>query len=358
MRNKKTQKDLNLHPAAGIIPFQNIMNQLMERNPSIFSQKIRDLGLKLEGSSLEGLIHKLYSELDDAGIVFKPACYLSDEWGCPHGIPAIGIPFYLVDHELSKIEKEMMLEIEGENEDEMMKLLRHEAGHAFNYAYQLYRTGPWRRIFGKISQPYSDNYRPNPFSKKFVKHLDNWYAQKHPDDDFAETFAVWITPGSNWGRRYKGWGAYKKLEYINKVVKRYGSKDPKVTSIFFDEPVEEMDITLQEYYAKKVDELQSQLPPKFDADLEEIFEKENDQAGIHTSDFIKEHRSEIVNTLASWTGEKKYLIRMLVRELHNRAEELDLFIAKDDEQRTLIHLIAYCTTLTMNYRYLGRFFIY
>ena len=25
-------------------------------------------------------------------------------------------------------------------------------------------------------------------------HLDPWYAQSHPDEDFAETFAVWLTP--------------------------------------------------------------------------------------------------------------------------------------------------------------------
>ncbi|MDP3980515.1 MAG: putative zinc-binding metallopeptidase [Chlamydiota bacterium] len=358
MSNHKTHKDLALHPAAGFTPFKNIVKQLTEHNPGILSRKIRDFGLKLEGSSLEGFIQKLYRELEDAGIHFKPACYLSDEWGCPHGIPVIGIPFYLVDHELSKIEKEMMEEIEGENEDEIMKLLRHEAGHAMNYAFQFFRMSAWRKIFGKISQPYSDNYRPNPFSRKFVKHLDNWYAQKHPDDDFAETFAVWLTPGSDWGRRYKGWGAYKKLFYVSKLMKRHGSKQPKVTATLFDEPVEEMDITLQEYYLKKMDEMQDQLPNKFDADLEDIFCKEDGHDGMKGSVFIKEHRAELVNTIANWTGEKKYMIRMLLRELYERADQLELFVQNNAGHKTLTHLIAYCTTLTMNYRYLGRFFIY
>lgn len=357
MTKRKSYKDLSLHPSAGTIPFQNIMSKIIESNPGIFSQKIQDLGLKLEGSPLEGFVQKLYNELEEAGMKFKPPCYLSDEWGCPHGIPAIGIPFYLVDHNLSKIEKEMMMDLEGENEDEMMKLLRHEAGHAFNYAYQLYRTPTWRRIFGKISQPYSDNYRPNPFSKKYVKHLDNWYAQKHPDDDFAETFAVWITPDSNWDRRYKGWGAYKKLEYVSKLTKRYGSKEPKVTSIFYDVPVEEMDMTLQDYYAQRLEEMEDQFPARFDADLQEIFKKDHEKSQS-ADEFIKDHRNEIENTISDWTGEKKYIIRMLLRELIDRAEQLDLCVPKSDESSTIVHLITYCTTLTMNYRYLGRFFIY
>lgn len=339
------------------IPLKNVLTQVNEHYPHILSRKIRDLGLKLEGSGLESLIQKLSKELEEAGISFKPACYLSNEWGCPHGIPAIGIPFYLVNHELSKIEIEMMHEIEGENEDEIMKILRHEAGHTFNYAYQLYKTTAWRKIFGKISEPYSDHYRPNPFSKKFVKHLDNWYAQKHPDDDFAETFAVWITPGSNWSEKYKGWGAYKKLEYIGETVRKFGKTPPKVTSLDLDQPVEKMDITLEEYYSKRLEELSDELPERFDPDMEEIFSKENSNA-LAAETFIQQCKTDLVNTISNWTGEKKYIIRMLLGQLCERAKELHLFAHQESKEKTYTHLLTYCTTLTMNYRYLGRFFIY
>jgi len=138
--------------------------------------------------------------LERAGISFKPKTYLSDEWGCPNGVPVIGIPFYLADVQLARLEGQLT-DIEAENEAEVVMYLRHEAGHAFNYAYRLYTKLAWRRLFGSFSRPYKENYRPRPFSVRFVHHIPGWYAQKHPDQDFAETFAVWLAPDSGWRER-------------------------------------------------------------------------------------------------------------------------------------------------------------
>src|SRR5437868_10110457 len=160
---------------------------------------IRDLGLRLESTHLAPLIEQLYVELRNAGLRhFRPLCYLSDEWGCPSGEPVIGIPFYLANPELAQLERKMN---DLEDAREIMMYLRHEAGHAFNYAYQLYKTAEWRDLFGPFRRAYRDNYRPIPFSRKFVRHMAGWYAQKHPDEDFAETFAVWLTPRSQWRDR-------------------------------------------------------------------------------------------------------------------------------------------------------------
>ena len=113
----------------------------------ILTKPIKDLGLKLEGSPIERLVHKLYRELESKGVrKFRPLCYLTDEWGCPSGEPVIGIPFYLADPKLARLEKEMN---DIEDRDEIMMYLRHEAGHAFNYAYALYRTPEWRDLFGR-----------------------------------------------------------------------------------------------------------------------------------------------------------------------------------------------------------------
>ncbi|HUS18090.1 MAG TPA: putative zinc-binding metallopeptidase, partial [Terriglobales bacterium] len=178
----------------------------------LLSKPIRDLGLKLEGSSVERFVHQLYKELDQKGLrKFRPLIYLSDEWGCPSEEPVIGIPFYLADPKLQKLEREMN---DLEDARQIMMYMRHEAGHAFNYAYQLYQTPEWRELFGSFRKAYRENYKPVPFSRSFVRHMEGWYAQKHPDEDFAETFAVWMTPRSNWRKRYKGWaGAMKKLKY-------------------------------------------------------------------------------------------------------------------------------------------------
>ncbi len=161
--------------------------QLLER-------RIGDLNLRLDGTPVARLTRRLYDELEQAGLCFRPPVYLSDEWGCPDRVPIIGVPFYLADPHLIRLEDELMEGVEAESDDEIMRFLRHEAGHALNYAYRLYDDPEWNSIYGPFLRPYTDDYKPNPFSRSFVRHLPGWYAQKHPDEDFAETFAVWLDP--------------------------------------------------------------------------------------------------------------------------------------------------------------------
>lgn len=214
---------------------------------ALLSQKISELPLKIEGTHLKELIIQLYKELEAAGIVFKPGIYLSNDWGCPNEVPVIGIPFYLADSILCKLQTQMN---GGEVEDDkaIMMLLRHEAGHTFNYAYRLYDKPEWQALFGPFSLPYQDEYRADPFSTGFVRHLGGCYAQKHPDDDFAETFAVWLTPYSNWQTVYTDTPALEKLLYVDRVTAEYGGKPPIVTGGNVDMPVEEIKITLSEWY--------------------------------------------------------------------------------------------------------------
>jgi len=176
----------------------------------LLERRISKLGLKLEGTTLEPLIRQLYDELSAKGLTFHPPCHVGDEWFVPIGIPAIFVPFFLVHERLRTLERTMMLEVEGGTKEWFMKLMRHEAGHAYTYAYQLTRKKKWRQIFGPTSREETpDTYRPRPFSRSYVMHLEDWYAQSHPDEDFAETFAVWLTPGLDWRKRYAGWRALR-----------------------------------------------------------------------------------------------------------------------------------------------------
>jgi hypothetical protein len=193
------------------------------------------------------MIRQLYIELENASIFFRPKTYLTDGWGCPNKVPVIGIPFYLVNPILCRL-KAKLTGIRVEDDIAIMKLLRHEAGHTFNYAYQLYRKPKWRELFGRFSLPYREEYKVDSFSTRFVQHLSGWYAQRHPDDDFAETFAVWLTPRSNWKKRYSGTFAFDKLIYVEKVVAGYGKRPPLVTGGKLDMPVEEISITIGEWY--------------------------------------------------------------------------------------------------------------
>src|SRR5438034_1188041 len=193
----------------------------------LLERRISSLGLQLEGTTLEPLIRQLYDELSAKGLIFHPPCHIGDEWFVPIGIPAIFVPFFLVHDRLRTLEQTMMLEVEGGTKDWFMKLMRHEAGHAYNYAYHLPRNQKWAQIFGQTSDDETpDSYRPRPFSRSYVVNLDDWYAQSHPDEDFAETFAVWLTPGLEWRARYAGWKALQKLEYVDELMRSLVGKPP------------------------------------------------------------------------------------------------------------------------------------
>src|SRR5689334_7213252 len=185
---------------------------------ALLDRRISGLGLKLEGTELEPLVRRLHDELTAKGLAFLPPCHVGDEWFVPVGIPAIFIPFFLVNDRLRKLERKMILEVEGETPEWFMRLMRHEAAHAYSYAYQLYKKKKWQQTFGLASTEETEFYRPRPYSRSYVVHLDDWYGQSHPDEDFAETFAIWLTPGLDWRERYKGWKALEKLEYIEALM--------------------------------------------------------------------------------------------------------------------------------------------
>src|SRR5438046_3593436 len=186
----------------------------------LLERRISALGLRLEGTVLEPLFRQLYDELSARGLVCHPPCHVGDEWFVPIGIPAIFIPFFLVHDRLRALERTMMLEVEGGTPEWFMKLMRHEAGHAYMYAYRLTRKKKWQELFGQTSRAETpDSYRPRPLSRSYVMHLEDWYAQSHPDEDFAETFAVWRTPGLEWHKRYSRWRALQKLEYVDQLIR-------------------------------------------------------------------------------------------------------------------------------------------
>src|SRR5437660_7912557 len=157
----------------------------------LLERRISELGLRLEGTALEPLIRQLSDELSAHGLAFHPPTYIGDEWFVPIGVPAIFVPFFLVHDRLRALERAMMLEVEGETPEWFMKLMRHEAGHAYMYAYRLTRKKKWQEMFGQTSDEETPSfYRPRPLSRSYVLHLDAWYAQAHPAEEFWETFAI------------------------------------------------------------------------------------------------------------------------------------------------------------------------
>ena len=317
---------------------------------TLLDRRISDLGLSIAGTAVERLTNQLYDELAARGLAFRPPVYLSDQWGCPDGTPLIGVPFYLADARLAKIEEEQSVEIEGEQD--AMRYMRHEAGHAFNYAYRLYDRADWRQTFGPYSRPYRDRYRANPFSREYVRHILGWYAQKHPDEDFAETFAVWLTPGRDWRREYAGWPALAKLEYMDAVLKEVGHLEPRVPALTPDDlPVEEMHYTVGEHYQSAEESIPIEDERHFDGDLRTLFASAEDAPrGELAALFVRRHRKEIVGRIAYWTGESTSVVRAFVDFIAARGEALDLRV-RGLEASTLIELTAFGTAVMMNYRY-------
>ncbi|MDB4976486.1 MAG: hypothetical protein JWN48_4827 [Myxococcaceae bacterium] len=328
-----------------------------EERERLLRTRVDQLGLTISGTRLEPLVEQLYRELDGAGITLKPRVFLSDEWGCPEGIAAIGVPFYLADERLSRLEKEVMESIEAESDAEIIAYLRHEAGHAFNYAYRLHETEEWHALFGPYSRPYREHYEPNPFSRNFVRHISHWYAQKHPDEDFAETFAVWLTPGSDWSHVYADWGCLPKLQYVDRVVKRVGRTAPVVATEYDDG--QELAYSIAEYHQRQT-YTPVDLPTHFDGDLRELFHSgapTKDEPTRPAADLVHELRRSLVNDISYWTGLHEHIVRSLVEHFAQRCASMALWLYGSEREAVLTKLTAYATTLCMNRLYKGDFII-
>jgi hypothetical protein len=321
---------------------------------SLLGRKISELGLTILGSRVERLVAQLYAELAAKAIAFRPAVYLSDQWGCPDGTPLIGVPFYLVDARLERIEAEMSSSIE--DDAEAMRYMRHECGHAINYAFKLYEREGWAEVFGPYFRPYRERYRADPFSREFVRHILGWYAQKHPDEDFAETFAVWMTPGDDWQREYEGWPALRKLEYVDAMMRELGPRTLQSPSPSDEDlPVEAMDYTVAEHYAETDTRAPIEDARQFDGDLRRIFAASPDaESGEAADEFIRRHNREIVSRISYWTSEPPGVVRSIVDHLGMRANVLGLHVSAR-EASTLIELTAFGTAIAMNYRYTHTF---
>jgi len=315
----------------------------------ILQMRVRDLNVQIAGSALEPLVQRLYDELDIKGIRFHPPCYFANEWLCPDKEPIIGIPFCLAHPRLTSIEQKMMFEVEGGTEAHCMKLLRHECGHALNYAYQLYRRSRWRELFGPFSTKYSDYYFYRPYSRRFVIHLEGNYAQAHPDEDFAETFAVWLTQASRWEQKYRGWPVINKLRYVDSLVSRIRDKSPLV-KVPAKPPwsASRMTSTLAAHYERKRKALGTEFQGFYDDSLKELFSaKGGADSKLKASKLLRQHRRRIINSVTRWTGHRKYDIHQLVNKFIYRCDALDLYAGGGDTE-CIIAVTALLTTIASN----------
>lgn len=319
----------------------------------LLSWRICDLGLQIEGTVLEERIDRLNEDLEFRGIRFRPHFWLSDEWFSPDGVPGIAIPFYLAHPRLMRLERKQMLEVEGGTEDWCLKILRHETGHAVDTAYRLHSRKQYRELFGKYTQPYPVHYYPKPYSKNYVMHLEPSYAQAHPAEDFAETFAVWLKPRSTWRANYEGWPVIRKLEYVAELMEEIRGEKPLVSSREHVEPVRKLRKTLGEHYEQKRNQYGKNLPNLYDQHLRKLFSDESEHAAAPSAAaFLRRHREELRRTVAYWTGEYRYTIDQVLGGMIQRCRELNLRLAQPLDQAKYDALVL-VTVQTMNFLHGG-----
>jgi hypothetical protein len=313
--------------------------------------RIKDLGVRLEGTWVADCVDELHGELADRDIRLKPHVWVSDEWFSPAGVPGFAVPFYLLHPRLVRIERAQLIEVEGGTHHECMKIMRHECGHAMQHAYQLHRRREWQRLFGRSSIKYPEAYRPNPASKRYVQHLRRWYAQSHPDEDFAETFAVWLKPRSDWRRRYAGWPALLKLEYVDRLMAEIAGVAPAVRSRRKVDPLSSQRQTLFTHYTYRRAIYSVEYPKTYDDDLFRLFSDDpRHRAQPTAASFLRRHRGDIGRIVSRWTGEYQFSLDQVLTDMIGRCRELGLRVpGKRVERQLLTDFMVLLTARTMSF---------
>jgi hypothetical protein len=287
-----------------------------------------DLGLTIAGSRLERHVDRLYQELDAKGLRCRPHCWVAEEWFSPDGVPGIAVPFYLLHPRLMRLERQMMHEVEGGNVNWLMRILRHEAGHAVDTAYRLRRRRVWREAFGPASLPYPRSYRPRPGSRRFVQHLGAWYAQSHPTEDFAETFAVWLRPGARWRHDYVGWPALAKLQCVDAMMVEARSRTPLVRSRLHIEPLALDRCSLREHYRRKIERYRGAGSVAIDARLMRICAASG-AGDVRAATLLRRLRRRLRARVAEATAASEYEVHQALRDVIARCDTLALTVRGD-----------------------------
>ena len=309
--------------------------------------RLKDLNLAIEGTWLTHCLEALYRELAARRLVIRPHAWLSDEWFSPGGVPGIAIPFYLAHPRLIRLERSQLLEVEGGTNAECMRILRHECGHAIQHAYALQRRRAWQKLFGRSSTPYPESYRPNPASKRFVQHLRRWYAQSHPDEDFAETFAVWLQPRSDWRRRYAGWPALRKLQYVDRLMRELAGVPPQVRSRRRVDHLASLSRTLFEHYTYRRALYSVEYPKTWDDDLRRLFSNDRRlRSRESAAAFLRRHRKSVRRIVSRWTGEYQFTLDTVLGDMIGRCRELGLRVL-GRERQVLTDFMVLLTARTM-----------
>lgn len=262
----------------------------------LLDTRLCDLDLKIEGSLVHSCIKRVLNEIAKNNLKITPHFWISDEWFSPDGVPGVAVPFYLLHPKLIRLEKKMMGEVEGGTKISCTKIIRHEMGHVLDNAFKLRNLKTRQSYFGFSSSTYPDYYYPVKDTTKYVHHLEDWYAQAHPDEDWAESFAYWLA-NPNWKRKLKSWECLPKLEYLDLVMKKIAGKKQKVSNKIILDPISNSTLTLREYYEKK----------------KKRFKVQPEKSNPYIIKYLKKYKSDFYKELAAKTNQNSYNLKQIYR---------------------------------------------
>ena len=333
------------------------------------------LGLSIEGTLLEEAVRLALRDMKRVGIrKLRPHFYLTTGYGTVAGTTSIGLGFY----DCSPLLRELNREQRGfeYSFNDVVDIVRHEIGHAFAYAYKLFRRKDFRQVFKVkgnyyLTYPVTERYtqRANPWSRDYVNPGGDHYAQKHPDDDFAETFMLLLRPRYDWRRDYKKYpGALKKLEFVEKLIEELRSQEPQIDQEPAEyEPLSEHGVTLAHFLRlRSTRQYRRKATGYIDPDLKELFlrprasrngrQREHDY--IHADSFIRKHKRSIVTQVSRWVGADEVVVKDLLDKCSARTHALDLWLRKDEREKKLAEIATYisyrCALYTLNEDYFDR----
>lgn len=294
---------------------------------ALLDLRFSDLKLRLDQGPLRPALERLERELARRGFRFRPNVWLSVEWFCPDGTPGFAIPFFVAHPRLAALERRLMHEVEGGNARWLQRILRHETGHALDNAYRLRRRKRWRQVFGPPSRAYPTRYAPRITSRNYVMHLGHWYAQSHPTEDFAETFAVWLAPNAAWRTEYEDWLALRKLRYVDELMADIRDVPPPVRRRAVVEPLDADHRTLREYYAGRLAAEDRGETDRYDRRLRRVFGRAADFPGRPpAATFVRQARPELRRLLIRRSRLHPYLVHHVMRLVIRRLDELELCV--------------------------------
>jgi Putative zinc-binding metallo-peptidase len=320
---------------------------------ALLATRLCDLPVQLDKTLMARRVARLNRELDARNIVALPHVWLSEEFFTPDGVPGFAVPFYLAHPRLMRLERSQMFECEGAGEAECRRILRHEAGHALEEGYGLATRPRYRELFGDPGSPYPDNYKPRVDSRDHVINLVGWYAQAHPVEDFAETFAVWLNPYTDWRAAYKSWPALEKLVYVDELMREIAGRVPPPSTKTEVEPLSALRHTLRRHYAVKRAHFTWSWPANYDQELRRIFSDDpKDAAAAPATRYLRRMRGGLRARIADGTGVHAYAVDQLLRQMIARAQSLGLRVI-DAPDVTMQKLLVMLTMQTAGFVHAG-----